>query len=122
MRMLLATLLLFIPTTLAIGQKVDMRIPVSLEVSVDDVVKSEFISNINNGLRALNNVVVTNTEDARFRISVVIIPLTVGQNRKTGYAASVVVLEREVSKETVNRAINAGNQNDDAKELLDMFA
>jgi hypothetical protein len=118
MRVLFLAVLLVIPSTLVIGQKAETRIPVSLKVSADDVVESQFISNINNGLRALSNIVVTNNDDARFQISVFIIPLTVGQNRKTGYAASVVVLEREVLKDTVIRLINGGNQNDDIKELL----
>lgn len=93
-------LLLFLCITVfplhSLAQADKHMIRVAVDISADDVVKSDFTSGINSGLRRLGGVVVT-SDDETLRVYVVAMQNSLADGQRVGYIASIVVVKRPFS-------------------------
>lgn len=112
---LLLLLVMTLSVSAAAQQKREIR--VSVQIAADEVVKSQFQSRVTSALRSLGDVVVVNT-DYKYRISLVILGLGPEGGRQTGYVASIVVQETEISKDAINRMIDKEVQDGSINSVL----
>src|SRR6202008_112493 len=96
-------------------------IRMAVDVSADDVVKSDFISAINAGLRNLGDIVVT-SDDETLHVYVVAMKGSLAGGQHLGYVASIVVVRRPFSV-AGRKAIIKGITKDEVstKMLYDLF-
>lgn len=91
------------------------QIRVSVNVSADTVIKSQFSSKINSALRRLGDVTVVET-DPLYEIHIVALTNTTGRAQLAGYTVSIVVIEHGISKDTIHGLIDSMTGN--VKEVL----